>query len=91
MSADNAHEEAAARVLADASAMIRDYLIGQTDVTRPNFHATTLAAMLAPVFADVWDEGVRRSDRAWHDGDAISVFDRNPFRASALRANGEAS
>jgi hypothetical protein len=47
--------------------------------------------MLAPVFADVWDEGVRRSDRAWHDGDAISVFDRNPFRASALRANGEAS
>jgi len=27
-----------------------------------------------------WDEGARRCDQAWHDGDAISVFDHNPYR-----------
>lgn len=27
-----------------------------------------------------WDEGARRCDQAWHDDDAISVFDRNPYR-----------
>lgn len=43
------------------------------------------AAVLATVDvrkaqAQAWDEGVRRCDQAWHEGDAVSVFDRNPYR-----------
>lgn len=30
--------------------------------------------------AEAWDEGARRCDKAWHANEAISIFDRNPYR-----------
>lgn len=36
-----------AETLADLSALIRDYLVGESDVTRPSFHATALTTAIA--------------------------------------------
>lgn len=57
--------EALASWLADLSTAVSAYLMHETDVTRPGFHATALVHAVAPLLAEhvraekeaAWDEG----------------------------------